>query len=207
MRNDQCPDGRKRSTWPRACFLFYLFNLMTDDRACFLNASIPQKESPVLLVVAFTSIQVFAMNVSSSSLKPGLCKKMRPSLSSGQKQKSLAGTHSDTKLHRKHMASWVKPQIQGSHMYQFCAARQSRQNWGLQFRALLVMVLLWLRTIQLQGQQGHSASIPDPDGICCFAQKSSVALAKARELFHGNCSTCLQSNCQFVLEILHSFIF
>lgn len=62
---------------------FYLFNLMTDDRACFLNASIPQKESLVLLVVVFTSIQVFAMNVSSSNLKPGLCKKMRSFLSSG----------------------------------------------------------------------------------------------------------------------------
>lgn len=161
---------------------FYLFNLMTDDRACFLNASIPQKESPVLLVVAFTSIQVFAMNVSSSSLKPGLCKKMRSSLSSGQKQKSLAGTHSDSKLHRKHMASWVKPQIQGSHVYQFCAAWQSRQIWELQFRTLLVVVLLWLSIIQLQGQQVHSASVPDADGICCFAQKSISGLGRSQRI-------------------------
>lgn len=101
------PGGRKRYPW---------------IKACFLNANIvpptppsPSQRAPIKFHMESPSILVYLMYILSYRLKADLCQQYEVVLPTGLEIESLPRTCSATELHRKHVASWVKPLIWGSH--------------------------------------------------------------------------------------------
>lgn len=145
--------GRRRYPW---------------TKACFLNASIvppppplpPSQRAPIKFHVEFPSILVYLMHILPCRLKTDLCREYEVVLTTGLEIESLPGTCSATELHRKHVASWVKPLIWRSHRVSCSVVEWTESGTSAGPR----LVLGYVQAVQLLSQQGWSSSPPGPLG-------------------------------------------
>lgn len=123
----------------------------------------PRQRAPIKFHLEFPSILVYLMYFLSCRLKADLCQEYEVDLPTGLEIESLPGTCSATELHRKHVASWVKPLIWGSHRV-LCSVVEWTES-GTSAGPLLVLGRTgYVQAVQLHSQQAWSSSPPGPRG-------------------------------------------